>query len=254
MVVLARSVRFLGVDTVHLKSDLGSCPDKPDYLRIAFYMAHRHELGPGDRFIIWVQGCKKRCPGCTAPEHQPMDGGTVVSIDEMSEIIKDSGCNLLTISGGEPLLQWKSLSKLLKRLDTFYVGKTILYTGYSVVDDVVPLMEDDESFRRFVLSVGFIIDGEYIEELNDGKGLRGSTNQRLYAIMDGILVQHISKDVWRTLDGLTVHAPDSFEFESSNRQCTMEFSMDGTVTEVGVPDRATDLMMKALKHGKLDSS
>lgn len=27
-----------------------------------------HSLGPGNRLVIWVRGCKKRCFNCANPE------------------------------------------------------------------------------------------------------------------------------------------------------------------------------------------
>lgn len=29
-----------------------------------------HSLGPGNRLVIWVRGCKKRCFNCANPELQ----------------------------------------------------------------------------------------------------------------------------------------------------------------------------------------
>ena len=43
--------------------------------------------------------------------------------------------------------------------------------------------------------IDLLIDGPYIEELNDGKGLRGSSNQRLHFLTNKLLPfkEHLEK-------------------------------------------------------------
>jgi len=57
----------------------------------------------------------------------------------------------------------------------------ILFTGY--------LMEDLQSVQAKALLnyIDLLIDGEYYDELNDNRGLRGSSNQRLHFVTDRLL-------------------------------------------------------------------
>ncbi len=37
-------------------------------------------LGPGRRVVLWVAGCRKRCPGCISPEMQDPANGRLFNI------------------------------------------------------------------------------------------------------------------------------------------------------------------------------
>ena len=74
-------------------------------------------LGKGKRFAIWTQGCNKKCKNCFTPDAQPQNkNGDYFSIDNLVDIIKAMNISGLTITGGEPFLQAKKLSILIKKL------------------------------------------------------------------------------------------------------------------------------------------
>ena len=74
-----------------------------------------HSLGPGNRLVIWVRGCKKRCFNCANPELQFFNPKSEISMP----IIKDTICEIgekfdgITITGGEPFCQAKELLDLI---------------------------------------------------------------------------------------------------------------------------------------------
>lgn len=78
--------------------------------------------GPGIRCVIFMQGCPLRCHYCHNPETWEMDQeGTWLSAEEMIRKIsrfksyfKEGGG--VTLSGGEPLLQWEFAAALFKEL------------------------------------------------------------------------------------------------------------------------------------------
>mgnify|MGYP000552996728 CR=1 FL=1 len=54
------------------------------------YLYHRisstKTLGPGERYVLWLQGCIHNCKGCVAPETHSLDsGGYWIEIDEIIE-------------------------------------------------------------------------------------------------------------------------------------------------------------------------
>lgn len=135
-----------------------------------------HALGPGLRYAIWVQGCHRRCKGCITPESRLFEGGTEIDIDSLvSDIVNRDGIDGITISGGEPFLQAVELFSLLKKVLCQKPNLTvIIYTGF-VIEELYKLPEAS----NLLALTDILIDGEYVEELNDNKGIRGSSNQRV---------------------------------------------------------------------------
>ena len=73
------------------------------------------------------------------------------------------------------MLQAKDLHKLIKRLVT--ISEDILvYTGYSI-NELLPEQLD---------GIAVLIDGEYIEALNNNCILRGSSNQKINILSQNI--------------------------------------------------------------------
>lgn len=77
--------------------------------------------GPGLRFVVFLQGCTLRCAYCHNPDTWDPAGGTEFSTDEVVEKIlryrpyfAERGG--VTVSGGEPLLQWEFVAELFRRL------------------------------------------------------------------------------------------------------------------------------------------
>jgi len=134
-------------------------------------------LGPGNRFKIWVQGCSSNCKNCIAPEWREKKEANLIKTEKLASLIVNEFPNIdgITISGGEPMLQAKELSKLIKIIkDKLLNIDFIVYTGY-VIDDLT------NRFQKEILeNIDLLIDGQYTEEKNDNVGLRGSSNQKYY--------------------------------------------------------------------------
>lgn len=76
--------------------------------------------GPGIRFLIFLQGCSLKCKYCHNRDTWDINGGEFKSIDEIYEkilkyknYIKNGG---VTVTGGEPLLQYEFILELFKKL------------------------------------------------------------------------------------------------------------------------------------------
>lgn len=77
--------------------------------------------GPGIRFVLFLQGCSLRCKYCHNRDTWDIKGGEFKSLDEIFQkilkyknyIYANGG---VTVTGGEPLLQYEFLIELFKKL------------------------------------------------------------------------------------------------------------------------------------------
>ena len=187
--------------------------------KIQIYMRHHKTgaLGPAQRYALWVQGCNKRCPGCISPDAQPLDGGYAVEVERLvHEILSQSDIEGITISGGEPYLQQNTLCELIDAVRSQRDFGVIVYTGmnYKEVAEL-PLTSRCD----------LLIDGEYIDALNDDLSLRGSSNQCIICISD------------RYTDIV-----DNYYGQPGRK---MEFFLcDGKMSMVGIPSKSAKEMLK----------
>src|ERR1700730_18863355 len=63
--------------------------------------------------FVRLTGCPMRCTWCDS--EYPFSGGEHVSIDEVLGQVRDFGCRLVEVTGGEPLAQREAFD-LIKRL------------------------------------------------------------------------------------------------------------------------------------------
>ena len=135
-------------------------------------------LGYGKRLGIWFQGCQKNCMNCISPEFKVKENGKLLHIEDLENNIPQ-GCIIdgLTISGGEPFDQPQGLLKLVQWFENKYSDDILIFTGYTLEE----LHKKNSLIIEEVLNIiSVLIDGEYIEDLNSGIGLRGSSNQNIY--------------------------------------------------------------------------
>lgn len=150
-------------------------------IRLHNMVLHTSVLGPGTRTAIWLQGCKKRCKGCMSPDSRPLDGGRLIPIARViDEIISLNDIEGITISGGEPFLQADALCALLQEIRKTSSLGVIIYTGYTLAE--LHSMENEKIDSILSGLADIIIDGEYVDEMNDGGALKGSSNQTVHYI------------------------------------------------------------------------
>lgn len=111
-----------------------------------------------------------------SPETWEMDGGILYSTQELAEAFQKSGCQEITISGGEPFLQPEALAEFIR-----LAGDTgvIIYSGFTY-EELLELPDAEPLLNVCDL----LIDGQFVEELCDGKNMRGSSNQRAIMLTD----------------------------------------------------------------------
>lgn len=152
-------------------------------LNIYHICSGSHALGPGNRYVVWVQGCLQNCKGCISPESRQIIENLLIGIDKLAaDIIGTIDIDGITISGGEPFLQATNLSVLLqiirkKRPEL----NVIVFTGYTLEQ-----LSTDKA-KKLLEYIDLLIDGPYIDNLNDEIGLRGSSNQRFHYLTERLL-------------------------------------------------------------------
>ena len=140
-------------------------------LNIAEICSATRTLGPGQRFAIWVQGCCFNCKGCVSPEWIPQTQATLIEPKKLAEMILSvPGTEGVTVSGGEPMLQAIALRELFIYLRQGRQISIICFTGFSLQQ---LQSQSDRAIDDILTLVDVLIDGQYIEQLNDNKGWRG---------------------------------------------------------------------------------
>ena len=186
-------------------------------LNVANSLAGTRMLGPGWRSVVWVQGCGFDCPGCIAPEWHSNNPARLVTPQELAaELLADPRVDGLTFSGGEPMLQAAGLAELARLTRAQRELSIICFTGFTL--DALQGPDTGgtgwhAAAAALLAQVDVLIDGPYVEELNDNRGLRGSSNQR---------VQHLSG---RLRD---------YDFENAPRRAEIRLA-EGYAMLVGVP-------------------
>lgn len=92
--------------------------------------------GPGMRIVGWLSGCQFRCVFCHNPDTWKVTNGTPVRLSRAVEVVSQYRTSLrtmkggLTISGGEPLLQYHFLSRLFPAIHQLGIHTTLETNGY----------------------------------------------------------------------------------------------------------------------------
>ncbi|MCP4749658.1 MAG: radical SAM protein [Proteobacteria bacterium] len=158
--------------------------DLPDSLRIYHALPNTRTLGPDLRFAIWVQGCRRSCEGCMSPSARALDGGKVLPVSLLADtILNTPDIEGISISGGEPFLQAQALTLLLRKVKQQRDLGIIVYTGF-MIQELQDPCASGKYHRRLLREIDLLIDGPYVEDLNDGLSLRGSSNQQVHALTD----------------------------------------------------------------------
>lgn len=155
-----------------------------DYLKLYAKVPRTQALGCFNRFAIWVQGCPFRCVGCMTPDSLPLEGRDTITIKALAdEILATADIEGLTITGGEPFLQAQSLTLLIQQVRLQRDIGVIVYSGYEF-KALQRQAQRNLAIAELLACIDLLIDGQFIESLNDGLSLRGSANQQVYALTE----------------------------------------------------------------------
>ena len=132
--------------------------------------------GPGNRFVLWTQGCSKGCSECFNPETWSTNIYKELSPRQIFELIKNFEVDGITISGGDPLEQEDELLELLMLLSSMRLRKgIILFSGFTRAEISSNIIRE-----KCVSYIDVLIDGRYEKNLKVDFSLKGSSNQEFY--------------------------------------------------------------------------
>jgi len=186
----------------------------PDYLNLAAFYPLATHLGPGQRALVWLQGCRNNCPGCVTPEMQEVVERDWVSVQDLVSLVASlDDCEGVTFIGGEPFLQYRALATfadMIKKVD-----KTLMiYTGYKYVE-LIGLQK--EEIELILNATDILVDGPYLKEQDHGEMWRGSANQRILFLSERY-------HEWKWVR------------EARRRETTIHYGEDGKYVILGIPN------------------
>ena len=146
--------------------------------------------GPGNRFVLWTQGCSKGCSECFNPETWSREIYKELSPTQIFELIKNFEVDGVTISGGDPLEQEDELLELLMLLSSMRLRKgVILFSGFTRAE-----ISSNFIREQCLKYIDVLIDGRYEKNLKIDFSLRGSSNQEFYSFSNKISSDELSFD------------------------------------------------------------
>jgi anaerobic ribonucleoside-triphosphate reductase activating protein len=154
--------------------------------------------GPGERAVVWFQGCNLKCPGCWNAETHRFDPKKDTSLFDLADWILEQGVEGVTFSGGEPFQQALSLELLLTILRDEKPALSIgSFTGYTLKElregkfswwhpALSQMLPGDAKLSTSILKqMDFIIAGRYNQDQRcEDKPLCGSRNQIVHFLSD----------------------------------------------------------------------
>lgn len=148
-------------------------------LKLAGFQAESIVDGPGVRFVLFLQGCSHRCPGCQNPEtHDPEGGREVDVVDIIAIIARSKDIDGVTISGGEPFEQVAPAAFLAQKIKEQGYN-LVIYSGYTF-EELQIKAGYDQNIKTLLQSGAILVDGPFVQEKADlTLSYRGSRNQRL---------------------------------------------------------------------------
>ena len=178
-----------------LQTDISHLSAPETMLRIHSVESFGSVDGPGIRFVIFLKGCAMRCQYCHNPDTWDRAGGNLRSVDEvLAQALRyrsywgEKGG--ITVSGGEALLQIRSLTELFRKAKALGIS-TCLDTSaqpFSRETTNISAFEELMNYTDLIL-----LDIKHIDN-NAHKQLTGWKNEN---ILDcARYLSDIKKPVW----------------------------------------------------------
>jgi len=149
--------------------------------------------GPGNRAVLFCQGCGIKCSGCSNSHLWKREEGKKLYRRELIEICAKPDIQGITLHGGEPTEQTEELLPAVKEIKAMRKS-VILLTGHEIEQLTDPLQ------RELVAHCDIVKCGPYVErKRNLFLHFRGSDNQRVIINPKGALKDYKVEDGTNTV-------------------------------------------------------
>lgn len=148
-------------------------------LNVARWLPRSAVNGPGERFVLWLQGCGLGCAGCWNPDTWSFAPRRLMSVDEiMDQIAASAGVEGVTLTGGEPFAQAPVLLPLVRSIRAAGLS-LVVFTGHELHE------LRSRAARAVLAEVDLLVTGRFVMAERDlTLPLRGSRNQRVVFLTD----------------------------------------------------------------------
>ena len=131
--------------------------------------------GPGQRAVVWFQGCSLGCRSCFNPATHDPQGDYEADTETLAAETLALGAKIegISISGGEPFQQSDALLDLLDCLADSHLSR-LVFTGYTM-----PEIQCFPLGSSLLRQIDVLIAGRYAAAQHVGQALLGSANQQI---------------------------------------------------------------------------
>lgn len=184
-------------------------------------LKHTSVEGPGTRFCIWTQGCKKHCQGCWAKDTWDFDKGFNYSVEELISMIKQEKEKIegVTFLGGEPFEQATELAKLSEIIQQESLS-VVCFTGYTLE---TLKQKNSPDINKFLANIDLLVDGGFEQDKFDlSRPWVGSSNQRYIFLTD----RYSQKDLVGYKNKIELHIAEDGKVEINGMGDFKELNKD----------------------------
>ena len=156
-------------------------PSVTSCVRVAGYVHNSLVEGPGRRTTVLLSGCTLACPGCWVPDLHAPEGGTLVPVARLADVLLDPAHERdgVSILGGEPFQQPEGLLALVRALRARGCRHILAYSGYTY-EGLRRMAEQQPAIGAVLDEIEVLVDGPYVAALAGRAGpWTGSGNQRV---------------------------------------------------------------------------
>jgi anaerobic ribonucleoside-triphosphate reductase activating protein len=163
--------------------------------------------GPGNRYLIHLQGCGLGCKSCFNPESWSFKTKKIVSVEELADRILNLKPDGLSISGGEPFQQSAALLHFLKYIhkknpqNCPFPKGVLVFSGFYENE-----LHTIKEYEQILTYVDVIVSGRFLENERVYDSLLSSNNQKFIWGNRGLIIpQDVMKQDYEIIiekDGL----------------------------------------------------